>query len=177
MAKLTDYLSSVYYKLTPTGFRLPDATGQIKIFCDTNPSYTDFDHSDYVYIYPCLQMKNFNFNQDVKSTEIIWSALPSIKEANSEILLCTGYFNIRKGFEQFILKSKHKWKILTSSPEANSFYNLKGLGSCIPELYQYNLHKIAEKSKNRDNNIAAYEYQESMQTFHAKGNIYIFRTV
>lgn len=170
LENLANFLKFFYYKLTNTGHFLRSPADPIELYNASKSTNTYLDNSDYVLIYPCLQMKKLNCNQDAKSAKIIWNSLHSFKEPNSEILLCTGYFNIRKGFESFILKSKDKWKILTSSPKANSFYNSNGMGYHIPYFYQYNFHKLAKKSAN----ISAYEFQESMQTFHAKGNILIY---
>lgn len=169
LTNLINQLSYIYHTLTPAGFRLLNASRTFKLG-DLKPVFATCDHPDYVYIYPCLQMQSMGIKQDTQFSEIVWSALASIKESNSEILFCTGYFNVCKRFEKFILKSKDNWKILTSAPEANSFYNSNGYSSCIPELYQYNLHSIVEKSKKWNNNVAAYEYHDSEHSFHAKGN-------
>lgn len=70
-----------------------------------------------------------------------------------------------------MLASNHNWKILTSGPKCNSFFNSKGLSSYIPDLYKYNLHLLIDKSRITKNNIQAYEYASDNETFHGKGSI------
>ena len=132
---------------------------------------TNFDLEDpnYVYIYPCLQMGKHGIDQDMKVSKVIFSNLPSIMENSSTSIICTSYLNLTSWFRNALLKARGDWKILTSSPEANSFYNSKGFSSYVPKLYQYNLHSLFRDAKERSNNIQAYEFTGKDKTFHAKG--------
>ena len=71
-----------------------------------------------------------------------------------------------------MLSRDQNWKILTSSPESNSFFGSRGLLAFIPELYRYNLYNLVEKSqKYKLSDISAFEYKDKNMTFHAKGTI------
>lgn len=136
---------------------------------DSKISFEDIDH---VYLYPCIQMSSHKIMQDTNVLKMLYSFVPFIKEKFSYVILCTGYFNVSSWMKNLMLSRGQKWKILTSSPESNSFFDSKGFLSFIPELYRYNLYNLIQKSQtSKLSDISAFEYKVKNTTFHAKGNI------
>jgi CDP-diacylglycerol---glycerol-3-phosphate 3-phosphatidyltransferase len=172
LKSLTESLSEIYFRITESSVIPPSSATLIsipKLF----PSKIKCEDPDYVYIYPVLQMSAHNIKQDTLFSNFFYSFLPLIQETNSRIILCTSYFNVTKWMKNIILTTKSKWRILTSSPESNSFFNSKGFSCRIPFIYRYNLHSFVEQSKSTGNDVQAFEFISDNQTFHAKGNIFV----
>lgn len=171
LKSLTESLGELYFRMTESSI-IPPSSANIN-FPKKLPSKMQCDDSEYVYIYPSLQLSAFNLKQDTIFSRIFFSFLPLIQEVNSRIILCTSYFNATKWMKEIILATRSKWFILTSAPESNSFFNSGGFSSRIPFLYRYNLHSFLKQSKATSNNIQAFEFFTGNQTFHAKGNLLI----
>ena len=173
LKSLTESLGEMYFRITESGV-IPPSSASLSLPKKLT-SKIQCEDPDYVYIYPSLQMSAHNIKQDTLLFRIIYSFLPLIQEVNSRIILCTSYFNVTKWMKKFILATRSKWFILTSSPESNSFFNSEGFSSRIPFLYRYNLHSFVKQSKATGNNIHAFEFFTENQTFHAKGNfLFVF---
>ena len=174
LIRLTENLKHLYFELGKTHSNQAKRSSPELI--DSDPKSSEFDLNDpkYVYIYPCIQMGKHGIDQDLKFAQKIFAKLPSFMDMNSMPIICTSYLNFTNWFREMILKSKINWKILTSSPESNSFYNSKGLSAYVPKLYQYNLHSLFHDSSKHGNNVQAYEYDSKDSTFHAKGEINIY---
>lgn len=170
---LTDNLKQIY---TEYGKKEPDATNFDERFEKFYKESSDFnfDDSKYIYIYPCIQMSKHGVDQDLKFIQAIFSKLPMIIEKASASILCTSYFNLTDWLREAILKTEANWKLLTSSPESNSFHNSNGFGSYIPKFYQFNLHSMFIDSRKNNNNIEAYEFKSNGLTFHAKGRLILY---
>lgn len=141
-----------------------------------NPYSADLNDSSYIYMYPCVQMKDFNINQDLNFSKALFSTLLSIKGTTSDIVLCTGYFNVTEWFREIMLTPNFSWKLLTSHPKCNSFFNSKGFISYIPYLYQHNLNLFVKDAEASQSNIHAFEYKQENESFHAKG-ISLFNSI
>lgn len=167
----TEKLSHIYYQLIENDLFLSPISN--KFLCTTiSDLKIGCDNIDNVYIYPCVQMGAQKVMRDKNVLKTLFSLIEGIKEKKSDVFLCTSYFNVSSWMKKFMLSHDQKWKILTSSPESNSFFGSKGLLAFIPELYRYNLYNLVEKSqKCKLSDISAFEYKAKNMTFHAKGNI------
>jgi CDP-diacylglycerol--glycerol-3-phosphate 3-phosphatidyltransferase len=120
-------------------------------------------------ILPIIQMGPFNIRQDEKLT------LELLNIANNEkdwiIDLTSGYFNFTDKYKSYILKTKAKFQFLTASPEANGFFNSKGVSRFLPPAYTYIEKKFYKQVKRigRENEISIEEYKRPGWTYHAKG--------
>lgn len=166
---ITNYLKKLYSDLDGKESHYRTKSCSEKFYTPQKSDNFDFNDPNYIYIYPCVQMGKHGIDQDLKFSQAIFSKLPSIVEKTSTSILCTSYLNLTKWFRKIILKTKTNWKILTSSPVSNSFYNSNGFSSYIPKLYQYNLYSFFRDSKLMHDNIQAYEFNSKDKTFHAKG--------
>ena len=165
---LTQELSQVYHKFIKGGHLLKPTSLSLSIDYQEQ-SNLNFNDDNYAYIYPCVQINHLGINQDVKFAKILYSFLAAIKDKYSEMIFCTSYFNVAAWLRNIMLNSEHKWKILTSGPMSNSFFNSKGLSGCIQEIYRYNLYSLVNESEKTSSNVQAFEYNCENQTFHAKG--------
>lgn len=121
-------------------------------------------------VLPVIQMGPFNIRQDEKLT------LELLNIANSQqdkwtIDLTSGYFNFTEKYKSFILKTRAKFQFLTASPEANGFFNSKGVSRFLPPAYTYIERKFYKQVKRigRSDDITIEEYKRPGWTYHAKG--------
>ena len=57
---------------------------------------------------------------------------------DSELFICTGYFNLARDISDAILNTRsNKIDILMASEQANGFYKGKGLFGRVPDMYKY----------------------------------------
>lgn len=166
---LTENLKQLYFDFDEKESRVATKSCSMKLYTPQKLADFDLNDKDYIYIYPCVQMGKHGIDQDLNFAQTIFSKLPSFMEKTSTSILCTSYLNLTEWFRKILLKSKTDWKILTSSPESNSFYNSNGFSSYIPKFYQYNLHSFFRDSKRMHDNVQAYEFNSKDKTFHAKG--------
>lgn len=121
-------------------------------------------------VLPVIQMGPFHIRQDEKLT----LELLSIANQNNNhwtIHLTSGYFNFTEKYKSFILKTRARFRFLTASPEANGFFNSKGVSRFLPPAYTYIEKKFYKQVKkaNREDEISIEEYKRLGWTYHAKG--------
>lgn len=176
---LTSYLSEIYYIANEDGSFAPPSSLHRTRFKTTLPInlkspmelYID---SETVCIYPCLQMAKHGIFCDSSVSKILYSKLSSLVEAghtSSNAYFCTSYFNVsHSDLEKFLLRN-FNWKIITSSPQSNSFHKSSGVSSIIPNLYQFMLQKFYKNSEKSNSDPHIYEFDCPEKSFHAKGYI------
>ena len=142
-------------------------------FCDDEPP-TD----DATFMIPTIQMAPHHVRQDEKSLEdlVSWfnENLPS-----ATCTLASGYFNLSPLAQHIFSKAQNirsPWRILTSSPRANSFFGSSGASRYIPDAYRSIEHaflidqnKRPSLARNAAGEEVIYEYNRPNWTFHAKG--------
>lgn len=119
------------------------------------------------WIYPTIQMGLFGVRQDEYVTATLLRSLP----AGSNVSFTTGYFNVTDKYCDIMIESTAGYEILLSSPEANGFYESRGFGKHIPEVYIHlckNFHRKVVNS-NREHDFSLLEYIRKGWTFHGKG--------
>lgn len=121
-------------------------------------------------ILPVIQMGPFSIRQDEKTT------LELLNIANTQnnawmIDLTSGYFNFTEKYKSYILKTRAKFQFLTASPEANGFFNSRGVSRFLPPAYTYIEKKFYKQvtRMGRKEDISIREYKRSGWTYHAKG--------
>ncbi|KAI9338885.1 hypothetical protein BD770DRAFT_422442 [Pilaira anomala] len=120
-------------------------------------------------VLPVIQMGPFNIRQDEKLTLQLLQIADQQK--NWTIDLTSGYFNFTEKYKSYILNTRAKFQFLTASPEANGFFNSKGVSRFLPPAYTYIEKKFYKqvKSMKRQNDISIEEYKRPGWTYHAKG--------
>ncbi|SAL95652.1 hypothetical protein [Absidia glauca] len=129
-------------------------------------------------VLPVIQMGPFGIRQDEKLTLALLEIAHRHGVANSDdrqlwwtIHLTSGYFNFTDRYKQFILNTRAKFKFLTASPEANGFFNSKGVSRFLPPAYTFierQFYRQVVKAKKQEM-ISIEEYKRPNWTYHAKG--------
>ncbi|RCH85938.1 CDP-diacylglycerol--glycerol-3-phosphate 3-phosphatidyltransferase [Rhizopus azygosporus] len=121
-------------------------------------------------ILPVIQMGPFCIRQDEKVT------LELLNIANQQqdkwtIHLTSGYFNFTDKYKAVILKTRAFFRFLTASPEANGFFNSKGVSKFLPPAYTHIEKQFYRhvKRAGRQDEISIEEYKRPGWTYHAKG--------
>ncbi|KAF7723275.1 CDP-diacylglycerol--glycerol-3-phosphate 3-phosphatidyltransferase, partial [Apophysomyces ossiformis] len=128
-------------------------------------------------VLPVIQMGPFGIKQDEHATlELLQIAhRHGARSAGRDnwwtVHLTSGYFNFTDHYSAFILKTMARFRFLTASPEANGFFNSKGVSGYLPAAYTYieRLFYKQVKRENKQETITIEEYTRPGWTYHAKG--------
>ncbi|RIA94046.1 hypothetical protein C1645_690178 [Glomus cerebriforme] len=129
-------------------------------------------------IFPVIQMNPLYIRQDELATLTVLDAISmqgnrsNINENNFwRVFFTSGYFNFTQSYKEKILNAQAKFRLLAASPEANGFYNSKGVSKYLPQAYT-----LIEKQfysdichHGKEHLIKILEYKRPEWTFHAKG--------
>ncbi len=124
---------------------------------DARKPLSDID-TNKAFIYPVFQLGESPLRTDEL---IINSIFEKSKQPDSQIYLSVGYFNLTKEYMKSIIeKSKSKFQILVSSPEANGFFNSSGFSFNIPKFYSYYEQKFFEEiiHKEQEKRLKIHEF-------------------
>lgn len=134
----------------------------------TTTAITEQQQSDTA-VLPVIQMGPFNIRQDERLTLELLNI--AHVEENWTIDLTSGYFNFTDKYKAYILRTKARFQFLTASPEANGFFNSKGVSRFLPPAYTYIEKKFYKQVKRigRGDEISIEEYKRPGWTYHAKG--------
>lgn len=131
-------------------------------------SRSDDDPEVNSWVFPLVQMGEYNINQDEVTTQRLIESAPQL----SQLRLATGYFNLTEQYSKTLLdRSKANISLLMAHPNANGFLGASGPAGGIPHAYSL----IARQFWNRVSNssqcgrIKLLEYERPQWTFHAKG--------
>ncbi|XP_052740307.1 CDP-diacylglycerol--glycerol-3-phosphate 3-phosphatidyltransferase, mitochondrial isoform X2 [Bicyclus anynana] len=120
------------------------------------------------WVFPLLQMGEFNITQDEQATCRILSSVPR----GSYFRLATGYFNLTENYAKILLKDcKASISLLMAHPNANGFMGAAGPAGGIPHAYSLIARQFWQKvlSYNQPSRVQMLEYEREGWTFHAKG--------
>ncbi|XP_034830265.1 CDP-diacylglycerol--glycerol-3-phosphate 3-phosphatidyltransferase, mitochondrial [Maniola hyperantus] len=120
------------------------------------------------WVFPLLQMGEFNIMQDEQATSRILSCVPR----GSYLRLATGYFNLTENYAKILLKDcKASISLLMAHPNANGFMGAAGPAGGIPHAYSLIAQQFWQKvvDCNQSSRVQMLEYERKGWTFHAKG--------
>ncbi|KAL0074455.1 hypothetical protein J3Q64DRAFT_1649246 [Phycomyces blakesleeanus] len=132
------------------------------------------DSEDDTAVLPVIQMGPFGIRQDEKMTlellEIVHRQGKS-KDSWWTIHLTSGYFNFTDRYKAFILRTQARFQFITASPEANGFFNSRGVSRFLPPAYTHIERQFYRQvtRANKQDVISIEEYKRSGWTYHAKG--------
>ncbi|KAI8098751.1 uncharacterized protein BX664DRAFT_319510 [Halteromyces radiatus] len=144
----------------------------------TIKSTVDDDETNDTVVLPVIQMGPFGIRQDEKVTLSLLEITHRHGISNAEsqhhwwtIHLTSGYFNFTDRYKQFILNTQAKFKFLTASPEANGFFNSKGVSRFLPPAYTHIERQFYRQvvKVGKEKLITIEEYKRPGWTYHAKG--------
>ncbi|RUS19944.1 hypothetical protein BC937DRAFT_86683 [Endogone sp. FLAS-F59071] len=148
----------------------------------TNPQLNElsFDSKSKQYdtlVVPVVQMGPLGVRQDEAATvRILDIADNHGKKADAEerfwtIFLTSGYFNFTNMYKSRVLKTAARFRLLTASPEANSFFNSRGVSKYLPPAYTLIEHQfLTDVIRHKKGHlIGIEEYRRPGWTYHAKG--------
>jgi CDP-diacylglycerol--glycerol-3-phosphate 3-phosphatidyltransferase len=120
-------------------------------------------------VLPVIQMGPFHIRQDERLTLELLNI--AHRQQSWTIHLTSGYFNFTDKYKSFILKTRARFRFLTASPEANGFFNSKGVSRFLPPAYTFIERKFYRQVKRagRQDEISIEEYKRAGWTYHAKG--------
>lgn len=145
------------------------------------------DSSEDAWILPTVQLGSIAIRQDEQAIIELLKHLTSGKTEPTKLFITSGYFNFTPAYSSLITNSKAPCEILTASPEANGFFNGKGISGKVPEAYSWILLDFLKRlphseppqlppstsSQNASSPtsplIQVREYKRDGWTYHAKG--------
>ncbi|GAA5964590.1 hypothetical protein JCM21900_002651 [Sporobolomyces salmonicolor] len=129
---------------------------------------------------PVLQMGPFDLTQETDQVvPEIFRAANALATApggkSTTIDWTSGYFGLREQYKRLVLDSKAQIRIVSASPEANGFFNSRGVSRFIPPAYTYFSQQFyteivdhAER-RRREPHVEMREWRRDGWTYHAKG--------
>jgi CDP-diacylglycerol--glycerol-3-phosphate 3-phosphatidyltransferase len=122
-------------------------------------------------VLPVIQMGPFHIRQDERLTLELLNIANRQQDNPWTIHLTSGYFNFTEKYKAFILKTRARFRFLTASPEANGFFNSKGVSRFLPPAYTFIERQFYRhvKRAGRQSEISIEEYKRPGWTYHAKG--------
>ncbi|TPX39455.1 CDP-diacylglycerol---glycerol-3-phosphate 1-phosphatidyltransferase [Synchytrium endobioticum] len=142
------------------------------------------DYRDDTVLIPTIQLGVSGIRQD---EGIVQDLLENTSSNTSdgrigEVFLSSAYFNLPPQYCRMMVHSNcvngTQFKLLTSAPEANGFFNSKGISRFLPHAYTYlesRFLRMARLTRNggtqvhESDGIAIEEYSRPGWTFHGKG--------
>lgn len=91
---------------------------------------------------------------------------------SAETVLSTAYLNLTDALRDKILRpTASPLTVITSAPEANSFFGSKGFSRYIPQAYSYLEHQFCRRAAalQQTHRLTTLEYARPGWTFHGKG--------
>ncbi|KAJ3291472.1 CDP-diacylglycerol--glycerol-3-phosphate 3-phosphatidyltransferase [Borealophlyctis nickersoniae] len=126
-------------------------------------------------VVPAIQMGQLGVRQD---EEVMVSIMDTVggrtggdrDDGKWTVNLSSGYLNFPPIYQDRIVDSSARYSVLTAAPEANGFFNSKGVSRHLPAAYTYLEHQLFQllKSAGRGTDVIIHEYKRPGWTFHAK---------
>ncbi|SNX82506.1 related to PGS1 - phosphatidylglycerophosphate synthase [Melanopsichium pennsylvanicum] len=140
------------------------------------------------FLLPLLQMGPLNIRQETRAiTKILELGLeaPAMRGKPPMIGLTSGYFSLYRPYKALLLCAKAANSaivtIVCAAPEANGFFQSKGVSGWIPEAYtwyEYQFWRALQRSKRllgqhnrkiQEGGVEVREWKKEGWTYHAKG--------
>ncbi|KAI8373053.1 uncharacterized protein BYT42DRAFT_621760 [Radiomyces spectabilis] len=134
-----------------------------------------FKHQQDTAVLPVVQMGPFGIRQDenicLELLDIAHRTGGKSPENWWIIHLTSGYFNFTDRYKTYILKTRAYFRFLTASPEANGFFNSKGVSRFLPPAYTFIERQFYKNilRLGKQDMITIEEYKRPGWTYHAKG--------
>lgn len=167
---------------------LEDFTRQWHARSPSSTSNSDTNKNADTLLLPLLQMGQLHIRQETYAIPKILSLgleAPDTQAKPALLGLTSGYFSLYKPYKALLLQAKAARtaivKIICAAPEANGFFQSKGVSGWIPEAYtwyEYQFWRALQRSKRllwqngrdaRHGGVEIREWNKDGWTYHAKG--------
>ncbi|KAF9463914.1 hypothetical protein BDZ94DRAFT_1257747 [Collybia nuda] len=153
----------------------------------TSRRQSESAESDGVVIFPIIQAGQFNVREEETALWLLFHHLNSQssqkppKTKKPLVDLTSGYFGLYEPYQDLILASDVKTRIVAASPKANGFFGSRGISGRIPEGYTLLEQKFMRAVKlagrkwhpstkqNDTTGVHLSEWEKPGWTYHAKG--------
>ncbi|EGF78317.1 hypothetical protein BATDEDRAFT_90813 [Batrachochytrium dendrobatidis JAM81] len=118
---------------------------------------------------PALQLGCVGIRYDQKA---MLCALSLAREApDYHISIASGYLNFPSVYRDVLYQSKSDIEVLCSSPQANGFFNSRGISKFVPAAYSYLEWLFGQEFSKRNKwaLVRIFEFYRADWTWHAKG--------
>ncbi|KAJ1327317.1 hypothetical protein BSLG_010659 [Batrachochytrium salamandrivorans] len=121
------------------------------------------------YVAPAIQLgcAEIRYDQDAMLKALSLGS----RDHRLQITVASGYLNFPSVYRKMLYQSRSDIQILCSSPQANGFFNSKGVSKYVPVAYSY-LELLFTREFSNMNKLASmkiWEYFRAGWTWHAKG--------
>jgi CDP-diacylglycerol--glycerol-3-phosphate 3-phosphatidyltransferase len=134
------------------------------------PNHTSGESASDTWVIPLLQAGRLNITQEHDFVDSLLKAVAPHDRVNLSI--SSAYLNFPRSYITGFLNSKARIQFITASPQANGFFNSKGLSRHVPSVYTYLERRLwkAAKAVGRLDHMRFWEYiRPGGWTFHSKG--------
>ncbi|KAJ1924719.1 CDP-diacylglycerol--glycerol-3-phosphate 3-phosphatidyltransferase [Tieghemiomyces parasiticus] len=134
---------------------------------------------------PTIQMHQLNVDQDRRYFHRLLGHLDryAVHHPATTVRFTSAYFNFAPSIQSLILRSHAHFDMTIAAPEANGFFNARGISRYVPTAYSSFEHEFYNRAQRALRNhpsekrppITLREYARDGWTFHGKGLWVYFR--
>ncbi|KAJ1979006.1 CDP-diacylglycerol--glycerol-3-phosphate 3-phosphatidyltransferase [Dimargaris cristalligena] len=129
------------------------------------------------WVIPSIQMAQLGLRQDEQYFQHLLRRLDQqarTDPAGVSAQFTSAYFNFAEPIQRLILDSRAEFNLIIAAPEANGFFNARGISKYVPVAYsdfEYDFYRRAQRAMQMQPNkrITIQEYHRPGWTFHGKG--------
>lgn len=125
-------------------------------------------------VFPVIQAGYMNVREEEDCLQRLFVHLNQLPDASSAVIdLTSGYFALHKLYQDLLINSPVKARVLAASCNANGFLGSKGLSGRVPEGYILLLRRFRERvlrvHGSTSSKVEISEWEKNGWTYHAKG--------
>lgn len=115
--------------------------------------------------FPTLQFSPVSLVHD----EVILSEFVKQLPRNSQLQIASGYLNFPPFLSKLLVRCEAQLDVISAAPQANGFYNARGVRGALPMAYSLIEQKFYERTLGREYSTVLREFNRPGWTFHGKG--------
>lgn len=152
------------------------AAESVRQFQGSHPQSSNPENYDTLVV-PMIQAGYMNVREEERCIASLFSYIHRLEGASDSVIdLTSGYFALHKPYQDYLIASPSRSRIIAAGPRANGFYGSKGVSGRIPEAYTLLERRfwrrvektLAERSEPLSK-VEISEWEKENWTYHAKG--------
>ncbi|RKP37551.1 hypothetical protein BJ085DRAFT_18118 [Dimargaris cristalligena] len=171
--QLLDVIRRFSYRLEGT----PPSSSKYRLVTDEAAPPSNFTTPTDSWVIPSIQMAQLGLRQDEQYFQHLLRRLDQqarTDPAGVSAQFTSAYFNFAEPIQRLILDSRAEFNLIIAAPEANGFFNARGISKYVPVAYsdfEYDFYRRAQRAMQMQPNkrITIQEYHRPGWTFHGKG--------